>query len=222
MGAAGLRRAALARGGESSGKGHQPEQRDRPDRHRANHSRHRYRPNPETATSIVARVTLGRTNCHLAYRRVDSRVDVQDESLPAREEKVRDGATHRACPGVDVGGTFTGSAPSAPPAGPHHRLCGRIDYSDRRVRTAVAEIPDGCYRNSDVLEIGPGVTIRAAVTVTGDEVSIDCEGTDAQIPVNCNAVFAAGQWVATSCAGLTGPRRSCPARAPGGCAAATG
>ncbi|MGH8919846.1 MAG: hydantoinase B/oxoprolinase family protein, partial [Actinomycetes bacterium] len=47
-----------------------------------------------------------------------------------------------------------------------------------------------CYRSSDVLEIGAGVTIRAAVTVAGDEVSIDFGGTDPQIPVNCNAVFA--------------------------------
>lgn len=30
------------------------------------------------------------------------------------------------------------------------------DYSDRRVRAAVRQIPDGRYRNTDVLEIGPG------------------------------------------------------------------
>ncbi len=64
------------------------------------------------------------------------------------------------------------------------------DYSDRRVRAAVADIPDGCYRNCDVLEIGAGVTIRAAVTVAGDEVTIDFDGTDPQVPVNLNAVFA--------------------------------
>jgi N-methylhydantoinase B len=64
------------------------------------------------------------------------------------------------------------------------------DYSDRRVRAAVREIPDGCYRCADVLEIGDGVTIRAAVTVAGDEVTVDFEGTDPQIPVNLNAVFA--------------------------------
>ncbi len=64
------------------------------------------------------------------------------------------------------------------------------DYSDRRVRAAVREIPDGTYRNEDVLEIGAGVTIRAAVTIAGDEVTVDFDGTDAQVPVNCNAVFA--------------------------------
>jgi N-methylhydantoinase B len=67
------------------------------------------------------------------------------------------------------------------------------DYSDRRVRAAAREIPDGCYHNSDVLEVGTGVTIRAAVTVAGDEVSIDFEGTDPQLPVNLNAVFAVTQ-----------------------------
>ncbi|MDQ3762630.1 MAG: hydantoinase B/oxoprolinase family protein [Actinomycetota bacterium] len=64
------------------------------------------------------------------------------------------------------------------------------DYSDRRVRAAVRQIPDGCYRHCDVLEIGAGVTIRAAVTVAGDEVTIDFDGSDPQVPVNCNAVFA--------------------------------
>jgi N-methylhydantoinase B len=64
------------------------------------------------------------------------------------------------------------------------------DYSDRRVRAAVAQIPDGCYRYADVLEVGDGVMIRAAVTVAGDEVTIDFAGTDPQVPVNCNAVFA--------------------------------
>lgn len=67
------------------------------------------------------------------------------------------------------------------------------DYSERRVRAAVRQIPDGCYRNSDVLEIGAGVTIRGAVTVTGDEVVIDFAGTDPQVPVNLNAVFAVTQ-----------------------------
>lgn len=64
------------------------------------------------------------------------------------------------------------------------------DYSDRRVRAAVREIPDGCYRYQDILEIGSGITIAAAVTVAGDEITIDFTGTDPQVAVNCNAVFA--------------------------------
>jgi N-methylhydantoinase B len=64
------------------------------------------------------------------------------------------------------------------------------DYSDRRVRAAVRDIPDGRYSCVDVLEIGEGVAIRAEVTVAGDEVTVDFAGTDPQVLVNCNAVFA--------------------------------
>ena len=66
-------------------------------------------------------------------------------------------------------------------------VCG---YSDRRVRAAVRQIPNGSYTSGDILEIGDGVTIRAAVTVDDDEVTIDFDGSAPQVPVNCNAVFA--------------------------------
>lgn len=72
----------------------------------------------------------------------------------------------------------------------HQAMSAVCDYSDRRVRAAVAEIPDGTYEAADVLEIGRGVTIRASVTISGDEVSVDFAGTDRQVQVNCNAVFA--------------------------------
>jgi N-methylhydantoinase B len=75
----------------------------------------------------------------------------------------------------------------------HQAMAAVCDYSDRRVRTAVRQIPDGCYHHRDVLEVGSGVTIRAAVTVAGDEVTIDFTGTDPQIPVNLNAVLAVTQ-----------------------------
>ncbi|MDP8978163.1 MAG: hydantoinase B/oxoprolinase family protein [Actinomycetota bacterium] len=64
------------------------------------------------------------------------------------------------------------------------------DYSDRRVRAAVREIPDGTYRFSDRLEVGDGVTITAAVTVDDDHVVVDFDGTDEQVPANLNAVYA--------------------------------
>jgi N-methylhydantoinase B len=75
----------------------------------------------------------------------------------------------------------------------HQAMAAVCDYSDRRVRAAVRQIPDGCYRYRDVVEVGAGVTIRAAVTVAGEEVTIDFAGTDPQIPVNLNAVFAVTQ-----------------------------
>jgi N-methylhydantoinase B len=75
----------------------------------------------------------------------------------------------------------------------HQAMAAVCDYSDRRVRAAVRQIPDGCYHYSDVLEVDSGVTIRAALTVAGEEVTIDFAGTDPQIPVNLNAVFAVTQ-----------------------------
>ena len=54
-------------------------------------------------------------------------------------------------------------------------------YSDRVVRAALAELPDGRYEASDVLEPLEGeLEIRAAVTIAGDEVEIDFTGTSPQ------------------------------------------
>jgi N-methylhydantoinase B len=64
------------------------------------------------------------------------------------------------------------------------------DYSDRRVRAAVASIPDGRYEASDFLEVGDGLRIRAAVDVGADAVHIDFAGSAPQVPVNLNAVYA--------------------------------
>lgn len=72
----------------------------------------------------------------------------------------------------------------------HQAMAAVCDYSDRRVRAAVRQIPDGCYRFDDVLEVGGGITIRAAVVVAGEQVTIDFDGSDPQAPVSCNAVFA--------------------------------
>lgn len=69
-------------------------------------------------------------------------------------------------------------------------MIGVCDYSDRRVRAAVRKIPDGRYQHEEMLEVGDGVRIRAAVTIDDDQVTVDFAGSDSQIPVNCNAVFA--------------------------------
>jgi N-methylhydantoinase B len=68
------------------------------------------------------------------------------------------------------------------------------EYSERRMRAAITEIPDGRYGASDVLE-GDGVTeddltIRVSVTVAGDSVSVDFAGTDPTGPGNCNCPLA--------------------------------
>ncbi len=65
-----------------------------------------------------------------------------------------------------------------------------LDYAERRTRAAIAEMPDGTYRAEEALE-GDGVTadplwIRVAVTIAGDEMTVDFTGTDPTGPGNCN------------------------------------
>jgi N-methylhydantoinase B len=69
------------------------------------------------------------------------------------------------------------------------------DYSDRRVRTAVRAIPDGTYRFRDILDLDGcgddnGIEVAVAVSVDGDEVTIDFDGSAAQVPANVNAPLA--------------------------------
>jgi N-methylhydantoinase B len=64
-------------------------------------------------------------------------------------------------------------------------------YSERRVRAAVAALPDGRYEAADVLEAREGeLEIRAAVTIAGDEIQIDFAGTAAQHEGNLNCPLA--------------------------------
>jgi N-methylhydantoinase B len=64
-------------------------------------------------------------------------------------------------------------------------------YSERVVRAAIARLPDGRFEAEDVLEPTEGeLTIRAAVTVSGDEVEIDFEGTSPQHDGNLNCPLA--------------------------------
>jgi N-methylhydantoinase B len=60
-------------------------------------------------------------------------------------------------------------------------------YSERLVRAGVARLPDGVLDAQDVLEGEHGdLTIRARVTVAGDEIEIDFAGTDRQHDGNLN------------------------------------
>jgi N-methylhydantoinase B len=64
-------------------------------------------------------------------------------------------------------------------------------YSERRVRAAVAALPDGRYEAADVLEAREGeLEIRAGVTIAGDEIQIDFAGTAAQHEGNLNCPLA--------------------------------
>lgn len=65
-----------------------------------------------------------------------------------------------------------------------------MDYSDRRMRSAIQKVEDGVYDFEDILE-GDGITdtpiiITAKVIVKGDEITVDFAGTNKQAkgPVN--------------------------------------
>jgi N-methylhydantoinase B len=65
------------------------------------------------------------------------------------------------------------------------------DYSDRLVRAALAELPDGRWHAEDVLEARDGdLRLRCTVTVEGDEVVIDFAGTALQHHGNLNCPLA--------------------------------
>jgi len=69
-----------------------------------------------------------------------------------------------------------------------------LDYAERRTRAAIAEMPDGTSSAAEALE-GDGVLdgelwIRVAVTIDGDEMTVDFTGTDPSGPGNCNCPLA--------------------------------
>jgi N-methylhydantoinase B len=65
-------------------------------------------------------------------------------------------------------------------------------YSERRVRAAVATLPDGRYEAADILEgvEDEEIVIRATVTIAGEGIEIDFAGTDAQHSGNLNCPLA--------------------------------
>jgi N-methylhydantoinase B len=64
-------------------------------------------------------------------------------------------------------------------------------YSERIVRAAIAELPDGRYTAADALEGREElVELRCAVTIAGDAVEIDFEGTAPQQASNLNCPLA--------------------------------
>ena len=76
------------------------------------------------------------------------------------------------------------------------RLDALLEYTERRVRSAIGELPDGTYRAEDEMD-GDGVVdepVRLALTleVDGDELTIDFTGTAEQNtgPLNCTPALA--------------------------------
>jgi N-methylhydantoinase B len=69
-----------------------------------------------------------------------------------------------------------------------------VDYSERRFRAALQAIPDGTYYgeahvDDDGLTPDP-LTVRAAVTIAGDTISVDYTGTVGQVRRNLNCPWA--------------------------------
>ncbi len=66
-----------------------------------------------------------------------------------------------------------------------------LAYSERVVRSAIRELPDGRFEGADLLETRSGLLdIRAAVTIAGDSIDIDLEGTAPQYDGNLNCPLA--------------------------------
>jgi N-methylhydantoinase B len=64
-------------------------------------------------------------------------------------------------------------------------------YSERRVRAAIVELPDGRYEASDVLEPLEGeLELHVVLTIAGDEVELDFAGTSPQYDGNLNCPLA--------------------------------
>jgi N-methylhydantoinase B len=66
-----------------------------------------------------------------------------------------------------------------------------VAYSERRVRAAIAELPDGRWEAEDALETADGeLPLRVSVTVSGDRIEIDFAGTAPQHEGNLNCPLA--------------------------------
>ncbi|EPX80354.1 hydantoinase B/oxoprolinase family protein [Salipiger mucosus] len=70
-----------------------------------------------------------------------------------------------------------------------------MDYSERRMRAAIAALPDGswegeAFMDSDGVTPDVPVPVRVRVTVRGDEAELDFTGTAAQVRSMFNAPFA--------------------------------
>ncbi len=66
-----------------------------------------------------------------------------------------------------------------------------LDYGERRMRAALAELPDGGYAFADVMEWGDAdVPVVVTVTIDGEELHADFVGTSPQVEGNINAVHA--------------------------------
>jgi len=65
-----------------------------------------------------------------------------------------------------------------------------IDHAERHAREAIARLPHGRYEAEGEVETDVDLPIRVAVTVAGEKIEIDFEGTSPAAPGNVNAPLA--------------------------------
>jgi N-methylhydantoinase B len=69
-----------------------------------------------------------------------------------------------------------------------------VEYSERRFRMALSQLADGVYYGEDSVDddgiTDEPLTVRAAVTVKGDAIEIDFDGTCPQVSRNLNCPFS--------------------------------
>lgn len=86
-----------------------------------------------------------------------------------------------------------------------------LDYSERRIRAAIAAAPDGVYTGEAWLDDdGRGeepIAVRATLTIDGDAIAVDFTGTADQVRTNMNSPYASSISSAIACikAVLTDP-----------------
>ena len=82
-------------------------------------------------------------------------------------------------------------------------MAGLLDYTEQRMRAAIAAAPDGVYHGEDQLdsdgENDQPLVVRARVEIAGDTVSVDYEGTCDQVRTNVNCPFASTIAAGLSC-----------------------
>jgi N-methylhydantoinase B len=70
-----------------------------------------------------------------------------------------------------------------------------LAYGERKIRTALAAIPDGVYTFEDCMDDdgagGPPVPIAVRITVAGEEMAVDFAGTGNQVTGDINVVYLA-------------------------------
>ncbi len=73
-------------------------------------------------------------------------------------------------------------------------MAGQIAYVERRLRAAIAALPDGTYHGEDFLDddglSDTPLPVRARITVAGDRLSVDFTSTAPQVRTHLNAPFA--------------------------------